>query len=216
MVGLFTCGCHHAGSIDEAVSTISREELTEMAEAFSMHTGSLDKLPESEAYWTDGGTVYHTNRDCGHLSRAKVVTSGTIEEALNAGKAKICSTCSKNDAKETEATDTTTESETESADIATEPSTTAVSEEGDGTTPDSECENTGTQDGIGSTEPDTPATAPDGTVYWTKSGSVYHSHEDCSYLLKSKNILSGTVEEAQAARKPRLCSTCAKADSADE
>lgn len=192
VICLFTCGCRQMSSGEEAVSTVSPEELTEIAEELSEHTGDPDKLPDAEAYWTEGGGVYHTSRDCGHLSRAKTVISGTIDEALAAGKAKICSTCAKHEANETEGQFTTetlagalTEAPTEadSSDAAADEETT-----------------------------DTPALPADGTVYWTKSGSVYHSHEDCSHLRNSKSVLSGTVEEAEAAGKPRLCSTCAKAD----
>ncbi len=48
------------------------------------------------------------------------------------------------------------------------------------------------------------------TVYWTKSGSVWHTNPDCHHLKKSTNIQSGTVEEAKEAKKERLCSTCGK------
>ncbi len=47
-------------------------------------------------------------------------------------------------------------------------------------------------------------------VYWTKSGSVWHTNPDCHHLKKSTNVLSGTVEEAKEAKKERLCSTCSK------
>ncbi len=47
-------------------------------------------------------------------------------------------------------------------------------------------------------------------VYWTKSGSVWHTNPECHHLKKSTNIQSGTVEEAKEAKKERLCSTCAK------
>ena len=189
LICLFTCGCRNMGSEEESLSTVSPEELTEIAEDISEHTGDLDELPDAEAYWTEGGSVYHTNRDCGHLARAKTVTSGTIEEALDAGKAKVCSTCAKNDAKETEV-------ETSEEEIPDVTSSATDTDSGEST--------------------DAPVTEPDGTVYWTKGGSVYHSHEDCSHLRKSKNVLSGTVEEANTAGKPRLCATCAKADGTDE
>ena len=192
MICLFTCGCRQMGDGDEAVSTVSPEELTEIAEELSEHTGDPDELPEAEAYWTDGGSVYHTSSGCGHLARAKTVTSGTIEEAQMAGKAKICSTCAKHDAKETEgqATEELTE---EASSLA----------ETDGDVTDGEVTSK-------------PVVDTDGTVYWTKGGSVYHSHEDCSHLSRSTNVLSGTIEEANEAGKLRLCATCAKADQKDE
>ena len=48
------------------------------------------------------------------------------------------------------------------------------------------------------------------TVYWTSGGTVWHTRRDCSYLKKSKNILSGTVEEAISEGKNKLCSSCEK------
>ena len=48
------------------------------------------------------------------------------------------------------------------------------------------------------------------TVYWTKSGSVWHTSADCYHLRKSTEILSGTVTEAQEAGKLKLCSNCGK------
>ncbi len=46
-------------------------------------------------------------------------------------------------------------------------------------------------------------------VYWTKSGSVWHTKKDC-YHLKNKEFISGTIEEAREANKERLCSNCGK------
>lgn len=48
------------------------------------------------------------------------------------------------------------------------------------------------------------------TVYWTSGGTVWHTRRDCSYLQKSKNVLSGTVEEAISEGKKKLCSSCEK------
>ena len=49
-------------------------------------------------------------------------------------------------------------------------------------------------------------------VYWTAHGSVYHSHEDCYHLDRTDDLTYGSVEEAVAAHKERLCMTCAKRD----
>lgn len=48
------------------------------------------------------------------------------------------------------------------------------------------------------------------TVYWTEGGSVWHVSKECSSLKNSKNIISGSVEEAQNAGKERVCSRCGK------
>ncbi len=48
------------------------------------------------------------------------------------------------------------------------------------------------------------------TVYWAKSGEVWHRSNECGYLKKSSEISSGTVEEAIEAGKERLCLICGK------
>ncbi|MBQ6334670.1 MAG: hypothetical protein IJI46_06355 [Erysipelotrichaceae bacterium] len=50
------------------------------------------------------------------------------------------------------------------------------------------------------------------TVYWTTFGKVYHTHDDCSHLNQSETLTYGTVEEAIAANRVRLCKTCASRD----
>ncbi len=47
-------------------------------------------------------------------------------------------------------------------------------------------------------------------VYWTKSGYTWHISINCSYLKKSDNILSGSVEDAVEAGKTKVCSRCNK------
>ena len=51
------------------------------------------------------------------------------------------------------------------------------------------------------------------TVYWAPFGKVYHTHEDCQALNQSDTLTYGTVEQAIAANRTRLCSFCAKKDS---
>lgn len=45
-------------------------------------------------------------------------------------------------------------------------------------------------------------------VYWTVSGSVWHTDKNCSSLEHANEILSGTVNEAIAAKKSRVCKKC--------
>ena len=58
-------------------------------------------------------------------------------------------------------------------------------------------------------------------VYWTPFGKVYHTHvnpdaEDyCPYLNRSDELTRGTVEQAIAAGRTRLCSWCARHDEID-
>jgi len=50
------------------------------------------------------------------------------------------------------------------------------------------------------------------TVYWSTFGKVYHTHDDCSHLNQSEQLTYGTVSEAIAANRVRLCKTCANRD----
>ena len=52
----------------------------------------------------------------------------------------------------------------------------------------------------------------DTTVYWAPFGRVYHTHEDCQALNRSDTLTYGTVDQAVAANRTRLCSFCARRD----
>ena len=53
----------------------------------------------------------------------------------------------------------------------------------------------------------------DTEVYWAPFGKVYHTHEDCQALNNSETLTVGTVDQAIAANRTRLCSFCARRDS---
>ena len=46
------------------------------------------------------------------------------------------------------------------------------------------------------------------TVFWSKSGSVWHLYSDCGYLKNSNEIFSGTVSEAISNGAEKVCSSC--------
>lgn len=50
-------------------------------------------------------------------------------------------------------------------------------------------------------------------VYWSTFGKVYHTHDDCQALNQSDSLTYGTVEQAIADGRTRLCAFCAKRDS---
>lgn len=52
----------------------------------------------------------------------------------------------------------------------------------------------------------------DETVYWAPFGKVYHTHEDCQSLNQTDTLTAGTVEQAIAANRSRLCAFCARED----
>ena len=51
-------------------------------------------------------------------------------------------------------------------------------------------------------------TAVPDIVYWTESGTVYHTTDQCGTLKNSTAIMHGSVEEAMLAKKERPCKTC--------
>lgn len=46
------------------------------------------------------------------------------------------------------------------------------------------------------------------TVYWVKSGKVWHTTKNCPSLSRSKSILFGSVDDAMSAGKERVCKRC--------
>ena len=59
------------------------------------------------------------------------------------------------------------------------------------------------------TAPSAGSAVQDGTVYWLDSGKVYHTNAACYHIAKKDSVKSGTVEEATAAGKERVCASCA-------
>ena len=55
-------------------------------------------------------------------------------------------------------------------------------------------------------------TLGDVNVYWAPFGKVYHTHDDCQALNHTDELTYGTVEQAIAANRTRLCSFCAHRD----
>lgn len=49
-------------------------------------------------------------------------------------------------------------------------------------------------------------------VYWSPYGRVYHTHDDCQSLNQSDTLTYGTVEQAIAEGRTRLCAFCARED----
>lgn len=54
--------------------------------------------------------------------------------------------------------------------------------------------------------------AIDGDVFYSPSGHVYHTHEDCGHLANSSTLYQGSVDEAISAGRTRLCKRCAERD----
>ena len=50
------------------------------------------------------------------------------------------------------------------------------------------------------------------TVYWTESGTVFHTHNDCQHLKNTDNLLTGSSATAIENGRTRLCKTCETKD----
>ncbi len=73
----------------EGLASLSAELFTEAEEpdtADGFHNREI-------VYWTEGGTVYHRDRDCYHLKKAETVVEGSVKHARKEGKERVCSAC---------------------------------------------------------------------------------------------------------------------------
>ena len=106
-----------AANLDEDASANATEALTteEESEETTVDTDAFDetegeKATESKSvtehesatesseigivYWTKNGTVWHNRKECGHIKNSEAI-SGTVDEAKEAGKTRLCSSCAK-------------------------------------------------------------------------------------------------------------------------
>lgn len=51
--------------------------------------------------------------------------------------------------------------------------------------------------------------AADGDVFWTASGTLWHSTYTCTYISRSKEIIHGSLDDALLAGKTGACTRCA-------
>lgn len=45
-------------------------------------------------------------------------------------------------------------------------------------------------------------------VYWVPDGQVYHIDRDCRYIIHRDDVESGTIAQAEADGKYRVCKVC--------
>ncbi len=64
------------------------------------------------------------------------------------------------------------------------------------------------------TQTQLPSDAPE-RVYFTESGTVWHTRRDCSHIRKSALVIEGTLSEAFDKGKTKQCSSCLSADEKD-
>ena len=80
---------------------------------------AIAEYGENDVYWTQFGTVYHTSPDCGHLNHSDELIVGTVEQAIEKNKTRLCKSCEARDAasgeKGPESGETEAQDETEAA-----------------------------------------------------------------------------------------------------
>ena len=75
---------------------VTEERSEVVSETVSVTETEADSYDESATvYWTKSGSVWHTTDKCHHLKKSKSIESGSVEEAIEAGKSKVCSSCGK-------------------------------------------------------------------------------------------------------------------------
>ena len=82
----------------DILSSIAESIFNEVGtEENGKNQGNVDLRAEHDGvyYWTAGGSVYHKWSDCGHLKNSTDVISGSEQDAILAGKQKLCSSCEK-------------------------------------------------------------------------------------------------------------------------
>lgn len=70
----------------------------------------------NDVYWSPHGHVYHTHDDCQSLDRTEELTYGTVAQAVEAGRERLCAFCAKRDAIDT--TGILTDGDVETAELA--------------------------------------------------------------------------------------------------
>ena len=82
-----------------------RNDVTASTEIHTCDESDTVKIYETETeifeeqtdivYWTKSGSVWHVSDQCRYIKNSKGVLSGSVEEAMEAGKEKVCSSCGK-------------------------------------------------------------------------------------------------------------------------
>ena len=70
------------------------DEISENAGIITPRDTAPDDI-ENTVYWVSGGEVWHVTDKCSSLSRSKKILSGTVEDAVLAGKTRVCKKCGK-------------------------------------------------------------------------------------------------------------------------
>lgn len=59
---------------------------------------AIEEYSGVSVYWTPFGKVYHTDIDCQAMNRTDTITEGTVEQAIEANRTRVCKYCEKRSA----------------------------------------------------------------------------------------------------------------------
>ncbi len=54
---------------------------------------AAEQTIDGQVFWTPFGHVYHTSEDCQHLNHSDTLITGDVDEAIAAGRTRLCKTC---------------------------------------------------------------------------------------------------------------------------
>ena len=83
------------GTLEEAKTAGKVKECERCSKNRSEIYPQTDEIKEGDVFWTRSGNLWHTEQDCRYISNSNEVLHGSVEEAKNAGKTGICSSCDK-------------------------------------------------------------------------------------------------------------------------
>lgn len=58
---------------------------------------AVETFNGTDVYWTPFGTVYHTSQECSHLNHSDTLVVGSVEQAIEANRTRLCKTCAARD-----------------------------------------------------------------------------------------------------------------------
>lgn len=80
---------------DGAMIENSTDQINTVTETQPATEAQNETSKTNTYYWTPGGKSYHASEDCTTLKRSKTILSGTLDEAMGAGKNDPCNVCVK-------------------------------------------------------------------------------------------------------------------------
>lgn len=95
LVSLILASCADMPAVSYIGETVSIEELEKMTFGNETSIVSQEQHCSDIVYWTDSGEVWHIDKECSSLKKAREIFSGTESEAIAHNKKRICQKCGK-------------------------------------------------------------------------------------------------------------------------